>query len=93
MMYSLNVRNPFELDTMLYSSTDKCMSELVRQANRAITEKLSENQLIELRKFKKIRKNSKNIDDILNLSSISKLLNTPTQCSLFYRMIVQISKK
>lgn len=30
-LYSLNVRNPFDLNTMIYSSRGKCMSELVRQ--------------------------------------------------------------
>lgn len=90
-LYSLNVRNPFDLNTMIYSSRGKCMSELVRQANRAITEKLTEEQLVELRKFKKIRKTSRNVEDVLNLTSISKLLNRPDQCSLFYRMLVQCS--
>ena len=91
MLYQLSVRNPFDSNNMIYTSQDKCLSELVRQANRAITKNLTEDEMIELRRFKKVRKNSRNVEDVLNLTTISKLLNRPKECSLFYRMLVQCS--
>lgn len=90
-MYGLSVRNPFEPSSMIYEGQNQCLSELVRRANRAINEQLDDGQLTELKAFKKIRKNSKNVDDVLNITSISKLLNHPKKCSLFYRMLVQCS--
>ena len=90
MLYSLRVFNPFN-HTVLYEADHVCLSELVRGANRQIESKLDAEQLEDLRSFKKVKSKSKSRDDVLNITTVSKLLNRPKECSLFYRMLVQCS--